>query len=441
MSIPPATLDINNMIPDEILEEILGWLLTPELQKSVAEVSHRFHKLTKRDQFWQRKMKEMVHQQHQQRYSDDHLDEKNSYRPPEGLNQHQLQRCCWLLEHHIQHVNLFIQATADGTEETEYSTCTLATPPPSFLDHGSLLYGRMEACRLLHSRRDGLHRVVSLASSTDHHHENIENTLDDENSLRQEPVDWKRIRLDDRTSDVTVMEGRQAIFSFRQPWWSSVASNDEDVPETLAFSTRYPLTMVTEVAIKPYADWTMQTYSWKKWVVRVYNLPPLSPSVSTTTGDEEQAFSDVIHHTLCPSTVSIPCSTSSASSSSTAASTVSEVKSTTEALKYLEAQTPVYESGQIETPPPRNNAWQYHELPYGAIGNVITITLVGKNFRQFEESGYYACVQRVATQGIPLHESTGAAASAKLRLSDMAKRAAVTAQMVPNVVPLLVRSP
>mmetsp|Transcript_8959 Transcript_8959/g.21308 ORF Transcript_8959/g.21308 Transcript_8959/m.21308 type:complete len:450 (-) Transcript_8959:145-1494(-) len=443
----PLVDDINSMIPDEILEEILGWLLTSELQKSVSEVSNRFHKLANRDQFWRRKLKDIVHQQ---RYSndndDDQSDGEHAYEPPNGLSQHQLKRCCLFLEHKIHHLNNLAENTANGAAAIPTATSEdKQFNPPSFLGHGSLLFGRTDACRLMHNRADalyGLQRVVNLASSTDHHHESIENILDEENSLRQEPVDWKRIRTNDRSSDTTVMEGRHAItFSFRQPWWSSVPRDDPDESETLAFSTRYPLTLVTEVAIKPYADWTMQTYSWKKLVVRVYNLPPLSPSVSTTeTDDEEQTYPDTIPHALCPSAVSIPSSVSSASSSSTTASTVSEVKSTVEAFQYLEAQTPVYESPLLETPPPRNNAWQYHELPYGVIGNVITITLVGKNFRQFDESGYYACVQRVATLGIPLHEAMGAAATAaKLRPREISKRA-MTAQMVSKVVPLLLRS-
>ncbi|CAJ1967813.1 unnamed protein product [Cylindrotheca closterium] len=441
MSIPHGPLDINTMIPDDIMEEILGWLLTSELVKSVSGVSNRFRNLAKRDQFWQRKLKEMVYQQ---RYSNKASGGERSYELPEGLGQHQLQRCCWFLEHKVQHLNV-AKNTADGTggegSATSEDPKSSDVDPPSFLEHGPVLYRRTDASMLFHHRLDGLQRVVSLASSTDHPHECIENILE-ENSLRQRPPDWDRIRNSDRISDITVMEGRQAsVFSFRQPWWSSVARSDPDLPETLAFSTRYPLTLVTEVAIKPYADWTMQTYSWKKWIVRVYNLPPLSPTVSLVAdeaADGEEAPPEPIYqtHTTCPSTVWI---SSYDMLPMTASKSLTVEQRTAEAFKYLARQTPAYESPLLDTPPPRNNAWQYHELPSGVIGNVITITLVGKNFRQFEESGYYACVQRVATRGIPLHKSQEVAAAPRLesRMNINDRKA----RFISRAVPLLVLSP
>jgi len=275
-----------------------------------------------------------------------------------------------------------------------------------------------------------MQRVLSLASSTDHHHESIENVLQEE-SRRQggAAVNWNEVRTDDRVSDVTVMESRRvSLFSFRQPWWSSLPRDDPEMSETLAFCTRYPLTLVTEVGIKPYADWTMQTYSWKKMIVRVYNLDPVVPKENQSTGSCK---------TLCPST------NSDTPSASLPASTINvpDVQTTNKAFQYLESQTPVYESPLLDTPPPRNNAWQYHELPYGVMGNLITFTLVGKNFRQFEESGYYACVQRVAAQGIPLYESKQAANPDPTKVfsnRNMFKRA-MSMYRTSQVVPLLIR--
>lgn len=435
MSPSHGPLYLNTTIPDEILEEILGWLLTSELLRSVSKVSTRFRRLAKGDQFWQRKLIEVV----QQQTCRDYEDGEHSYDPPVGLTQHQVQRCCWLLEHkmHEQHD----QGTADDTDKTDGESKSSResgrSAPPSFLQHGTLLFSRLESFRLLHDRENGVQRVLNLATSTDHHHETIENVLDEENRSREETADWHRIRNDDRVSDVTIMSGRQAsLFSFRQPWWSSIPRSDQDMSETLAFCTRYPLTLVTEVAIKPYADWTMQTYSWKKLIVRVYHLPSLAPTIEDDWDDDERPARNYTFRTLCPSTISTGHSMPSPSS------TVGESKSISNTFQFLESQTPVYESPLLDTPPPRNNAWQYHDVPFGVVGNVITFTLVGKNFRQFEESGYYACVQRVVAQGIPLYESKEAANPDpdKVYVPGMMAKRALAMYMTSKVVPLLVRN-
>jgi len=49
-----------------------------------------------------------------------------------------------------------------------------------------------------------------------------------------------------------------------------------------------------------------------------------------------------------------------------------------------------------------DDGWSYFQLPAGVIGNVVTLTLVGKNFRQYPTSGFYACVQEVGINGFPL---------------------------------------
>jgi len=451
MSIPRQPLTENSinvaMMPDEVLEEVFSGLLVPEIVGSISTVSRRFNGIVNRDKFWKHKFEGIVN--HQRNNEDDgEADgfEPSYYESPQGLSRHQLQRCCWLLEHKANQNKASTDKNIIGKNDSE-SDCdeivkdeTHRSVLPSWLQHGSLLFGQKEACRLLHSRADGLQRVVSLASSTDYDHEGIENVLHDENVLRQEAVNWNRIQNDDRMIDAPVMEGWKTAFQ-SEPWWSSEQHSSQESPETLAFSTRYPSNLVTEVAIKPYADWTLQTYSWKKWMVRVYNLQALRPpsmQMIETDDDEGHDLPDIIYHTLCPSPALLPSSQSSSYPSVCDHRIVSEAQSTTNAFQYLEAQTPVYESEPLETPPPRNNAWQYHKLPVGVIGNVITITLLGKNFRQFDTSGYYACVQHVATQGIPLHESTRDFGSLKFNPRE-AKKQSMMAHMVSEVVPLLVR--
>ena len=79
----------------------------------------------------------------------------------------------------------------------------------------------------------------------------------------------------------------------------------------------------------------------------------------------------------------------------------------------LDGQNPVYESPVL--PGPDDDAWVNHSLPDWVVANVITLTLVGKNRRQFDDavddgvhdnafrSGYYACVEGVFVRGIQLH--------------------------------------
>jgi hypothetical protein len=116
-----------------------------------------------------------------------------------------------------------------------------------------------------------------------------------------------------------------------------------------------------------------QVYTWKNIIVKVYSLPMIIPTdLVQRLGNENAAC-------LLPSTDP-------------------ELE-----MQHLVATTPIYESGVLPTPPSLNNSWQYFELPFGVVGNVITFTLLGKNFRHFEDSRFYVCVQRVATRGIPLY--------------------------------------
>mmetsp|Transcript_19972 Transcript_19972/g.28298 ORF Transcript_19972/g.28298 Transcript_19972/m.28298 type:complete len:224 (+) Transcript_19972:132-803(+) len=71
----------------------------------------------------------------------------------------------------------------------------------------------------------------------------------------------------------------------------------------------------------------------------------------------------------------------------------------------LKNQTPVYESQIYDLPNSQSVNVQNYLFPKpGIVANVVTITLVGKNSKQFDHTGYYACVDRVDIQGIPLYE-------------------------------------
>jgi hypothetical protein len=77
-------------------------------------------------------------------------------------------------------------------------------------------------------------------------------------------------------------------------------------------------------------------------------------------------------------------------------------KTTIETL--LHGQFPVYESPEYDIVSDSDNLQKFNFPAPGVIANVITITLVGKNFEQFLGSGYYTCVEQVDCLGIPLDE-------------------------------------
>ena len=73
----------------------------------------------------------------------------------------------------------------------------------------------------------------------------------------------------------------------------------------------------------------------------------------------------------------------------------------------LRDQTPVYESPKLACPTivPKlrsddESQWVSHDLPAGVVANAVFVTLYGKTAR--ESLGYYACVDQVKIEGIPL---------------------------------------
>ena len=72
-------------------------------------------------------------------------------------------------------------------------------------------------------------------------------------------------------------------------------------------------------------------------------------------------------------------------------------------------EEPVYESrcGEHEQRliGPMDDNWIRYILPDGGIiGNFVTITIEGKNSRQYETTGYYVCIEKLFIRGIPLYE-------------------------------------
>mmetsp|Transcript_14357 Transcript_14357/g.19992 ORF Transcript_14357/g.19992 Transcript_14357/m.19992 type:complete len:554 (+) Transcript_14357:227-1888(+) len=223
-------------------------------------------------------------------------------------------------------------------------------------------------------------------------------------------------------------------------WWSSRPSTSNETPETLLFTTRYPLTLLSDVFIKPLLDpFDGKTcYTWNRLVIRAYlfqdtnelgeDTTPIGSSSSFSSKDGDSTTEDR----------SSPSSLSSTTLSSTAATarivpgypsrivvhqedeqTRNFRRRTTDLNPHeqrrakcdqdvidnlLQNQTPVYESQLYEIVNSNNVNFQRYSFPQpGIVANVVTITLKGKNSKQFDHTGYYACVDRVVIRGIPLY--------------------------------------
>ena len=167
-------------------------------------------------------------------------------------------------------------------------------------------------------------------------------------------------------------------------WWSSPpASSRHDSFENLLYLTSYPLSYVTRVRVKPLVDsfrGILQVYSWQHTKITAYLLPM-----------------SLIEHAGVADGRQNSCSVENNAEQSD--------NDTMEAL--LKDQAPVYESPKLACPTivPKlrsddESQWVSHDLPAGVVANAVFITLYGKTAR--ESLGYYACVDQVKIEGIPI---------------------------------------
>lgn len=249
---------------------------------------------------------------------------------------------------------------------------------------------RTEATSL---KRDGFR--VCAASSTDHVREAIEYVLSD-----GQPVS------DLTDEDYAWMMSRNRLF-----WWSSRPTLSQESIETLLFTTKCPLALISQVKVKPLRDPYLLrqgedavSYTWSKTVIKAYRLPiellafPDAPPIlsgfpclfQTRASTEDPGIRALPHQLAAqlmvfddgPAAPPDQCSID----------------------RLLEGQTPVYESTEYDVPP-ASNATMTFDLPPGVVANVATLTLIGKNNEQRTGIGFYACVERVDCLGIPLYTS------------------------------------
>eukprot|EP01083_Nonionella_stella_P063039 163860_1 len=243
-------------------------------------------------------------------------------------------------------------------------------------------------------------RRFCLSSSRDRngYDEIIENVLVDEEF---EPVedDWNIIipmDLDHQSNPRLAPE--------RQHWWSSapnVKSSPEDTNEILLFTTNTSNTntstststnnkaIITEVAIKPLREPALFNFLDGDHRT-VFSWPRISIQVFCLHNDHDHDDHDVAHHTpymIDPGDMSF--------------SKDRRLRQRPIIEAFMKDHTPVYESPVMDAVS-NDESWQYFTIPDGVVGNVITFVLWGKHNEQFEQGGYYTCVERVAVRGVPL---------------------------------------
>lgn len=229
---------------------------------------------------------------------------------------------------------------------------------------------------ILPTKADALQELVAgdgrycLCTSRDRDVELLENVLVEN--------DWEGIVSGDFQVHVN---------GFDNDYWSSAPSHlsdPEDTNEVILFTTNGKA-IITEVAIKPLVEpfsifGSTTVFSWPRISIQVYSLPQNGNEVFKIKKEMFQKIGS--------------CFDTRSSSDHRL-----DQRAIIEAV--LESHDPVYESPVIQVPS-FCNAWQYHSIPDGVVGNVITFTLHGKRFEQFTGSGYYVCVERISARGVPL---------------------------------------
>ena len=232
-------------------------------------------------------------------------------------------------------------------------------------------------------------RRICLSSSQDRDMEILENVL----RSPKDVDDWSDISSGHRVAK----DIRMNVF---KSWWSSSPSpSKDDTSDTLLFGSFHGKSIITEVAIQALRDpaynpdinlrpWSVESkiYSWPKLSIQIYSIP-----VSVEEGSDNAPFffcqdrtenrdfnhrsfrdsNDRFHHKECIDDI-------------------------------LRDHIPVYESPIYKVSEKIEDKWQCYRIADCVIGNVIAIKLHGKRMKQFDYTGFYACVERVAIQGVPL---------------------------------------
>jgi len=207
-------------------------------------------------------------------------------------------------------------------------------------------------------------------------------------------------------------------------YYSSEPSQNRDTNESLLFAAQgCQHSLITDVAIKPFRELRLDedhvAYTWPKAVVSVYSLPDVQDHDEEDDEGDEEDDNRKTSVWSCGNVTEPPSSAlerqrrqnpffPGASHYNPIASNAREDQgrggsppSNNLIPDVLAGHTPVYTSAPRECDA-TNTGWQHFSLPPGVVGNVVVFTLQGKYNRQYPESGYYVCCERVECRGVPL---------------------------------------
>jgi hypothetical protein len=410
-------------LSEELCMQILSFVPPLEILRSVTNVSKSFHAIVYPPSYWMFHAKALLQNIHRRRRQnnsnlimvgdDDDGDTTFSCLDHDvELNRHQWQRLC-----------VFLAAPSSSSEEDVQKHPNL----PAGLYYGSRLVNRVGAESIRRYRYyeddqnfidqgDYHRRRVCLASSTEHPTELLENVLG--NNHRHN--DNINIIVNDIIPNLGLFALRQqhttGFHHQTQKWWSSQPSPTQESSDTILFTTNCPLALLSDLKWRPLLDpfTRRQVYTWRYAIVKAYRLPlskldphpdqakagfPCSvealPDGVDGNEEEEEDMADDMDDLL---------------------GLQSAHQGRTSIQRLLEGQRPVFESSPLPytllLPTNPHNMptiiqqgsipWQHLIFPPALLANVVTITLVGKDSRQFSHSGYYACVEQVMLEGIPL---------------------------------------
>mmetsp|Transcript_8270 Transcript_8270/g.12722 ORF Transcript_8270/g.12722 Transcript_8270/m.12722 type:complete len:413 (+) Transcript_8270:142-1380(+) len=389
-------------LPDQLIVEICMWVSPLDLLASVANVSNRFAVVIRDEDFWRLKLKmsNSLLSAPLNFYNDSK--EEGEETILSSLTIMQLQRCCLLQqvlspdELSGDKASLSPKRGTDNIEsgdvvkkvhfekENSKSNDRIVTTMKA-LEYGSLL-PRKQTSLFLRQAFGSIR--TCLASTTDFDNEFIENVISD--SLTTKGNNQRRVW--------PLAIGGVGLHS---SYWSSKPSEYQQSNETLLFTTKFPNTLISKVCIKPLLDPYLgdRAYTWKQISIKAYRLVP---EETINLREENERLSEKLRHMITSSCCTIRRHAQKRSHHHPAHLPRNDKEAIHDLLRR---HVPVYESPVFTTLSAKSVEWQQFDLPQGVLANAIVIQLIGKNSRQYDHSGYYACVENVLIQGIPLYKN------------------------------------
>ena len=346
-------------IPDEIIMHILIHLDTHDIFQ-VRYISKKWKSLVDQEEFWRRK------------YGPTFSLPEQTLSTPELKH---LQQCC------------IVVANMEKYKDEKKLDWYLPNPPFLKCSIPRSLLPTQDECQYFHSR----FKRICLASTQDREVEEISNVL------ATEEEDWSLDIIP------TQPESIQPSFLWSDSSWSSapsVHSEPSKTNEIVLFGSKFGEAVITELAIKPEIDPEdiffgvdePKVYSWPQISIRIYCLPRNPQQQPLLFLDYRNQFSShrpvIFEH-----------------------SDFDSVRTPDGRLNHREIiqnivgnQVPVYASPIMDVGKDvrRKDAWQVYSIPKSIIGNVVEITLYGKDVSHPVDNMFYACVERVAIRGVPL---------------------------------------